>query len=69
MKSATRNEIFCYGFPCKGCPFKSCDHGCMLLGAEDNTVFILAVKSNRFNEYLKRAKRFGVKLSGGVVLR
>lgn len=69
MKSATRHEIFCYGFRCKGCPFNSYGHGCRLTRVKDKTVFMLAVKSNRFNEYLERAKRLGIKLSGGVVLR
>lgn len=69
MKFSTRNEIFCYGFPCKDCPFNSPGHECRLAYAEDKTVFMLAVKSNRFNEYLDRAKKLGVKLSGGVVLR
>ena len=67
MKLATKHEIFCYGFPCRDCPFDF--HGCMLSYPKDKAVFILAVKSNRFNEYLERAKRLGVKLSGGVVLR
>lgn len=69
MKLATRNEIFCYGFRCKDCPFKDFGHGCRLICVKDKTIFILAAKSNRFNEYLERAKRLGVKLSGGVVLR
>lgn len=69
MKSATRNEIFCYGFHCEDCPFNFHNHGCSLVYAKDKDVFILAAKSNRFNEYLERAKRLGVKLSGGVVLR
>ena len=69
MKLATKNEIFCDGFRCKDCPFYF--HGCKLTRAKDKTVsvFILAAKSNRFNEYLDRAKRLGVKLSGGVVLK
>ena len=67
MKSSTKNEIFCYGFRCKDCPFDF--HGCKLTYVKDETIFILAVKSNRFNEYLERAKRLGVKLSGRVVLR
>ena len=67
MELATKNEIFCYGFRCKDCPFNR--HGCKLICAKDKTVFILAAKSNRFNEYLERAKRLDVKLSGGVVLR
>ena len=67
MKLDTKNEIFCSGFRCKNCPFDN--HGCMLICAKDETIFILAAKSNRFNEYLERAKRLGVKLSGRVVLR
>ena len=69
MKLATKHEIFCYGFRCRDCPFNSPGHECRLAYVKDKAVFILAVKSNRFNEYLKRAKRLGVKLSGGVVLR
>ena len=67
MKLDTKYEIFCYGFRCKDCPFNS--PGCTLTYRKDKAVFILAAKSNRFNEYLKRAKRLGVKLSGGVVSR
>ena len=69
MKLATKNEIFCYGFRCINCLFNSYGHGCRLKYLKDKTVFMLAVKSNRFNEYLDRAKRLGVKLPGGVVLR
>ena len=67
MNLYTKNEVFCYGFRCKDCPFDS--NGCMLACVKDKDVFILAAKSNRFNEYLERAKRLDVKLSGGVVLR
>lgn len=67
MKLATKHEIFCNGFRCRGCPFDS--YGCRLAYVKDKTIFILAVRSNRFNEYLKRAKKLGIKLSGGVVLR
>lgn len=67
MEMAIKNEIFCDGFRCKDCPFYF--HGCKLTRVKDKTVFILAAKSNRFNEYLERAKRLGVKLSGRVVLK
>ena len=69
MKFATRKEIFCYGFCCEDCPFDVFDYECRLTRVKDKAVFILAAKSNRFNEYLDRAKRLGVKLSGGVVLK
>ena len=69
MKLDTKNEIFCYRFRCKDCPFNSYGYGCRITYEKDEAVFILAVKSNRFNEYLDRAKRLGVKLPGGVVLR
>lgn len=67
MDVDTKHEIFCYGFRCRDCPFDF--HGCRLTYLKDEAVFILAAKSNRFNEYLERAKRMGVKLSGGVVLK
>lgn len=69
MKFAIRKEIFCYGFPCKGCPFDDFGQECRLVYAEDKTVFMLAGKSNRFNKYLDRAKKLGIKPSGGVVLK
>lgn len=67
MKSTIKDEIFCCGFPCTGCPFN--DSVCKLMRARDETVFRLAIKSARFNEYLDRAKRRGITFSGRVVLR
>ena len=57
MNDTLRYRVFCYDMRCHGCPFA--ENYCNLYTLPDDYLYETVCDSDRFDEYSRRAVRFG----------